>query len=70
MTRIRSGFKTPGTLRVWRLERALENVDGDENHAMKFRDSRHLTVSQVQTVSAFVRRNFRRKSKVRVLYDH
>ena len=56
--------------RVWRLERAMESEDGDENYAMKFSDFRHLVVSPVQTVSAFVSVDFRLISKDSVLYIH
>jgi len=56
--------------RVWRLERALESEDGDENYAMKVRDFRHFAVSPVLAVSAFVRGDFRLISKASVLHRH
>jgi len=56
--------------RVWRLERALESEDGNENYAMKFRDFRHLAVSPVLVLSAFVRGDFRLISKASVLHRH
>jgi len=56
--------------RVWRLERALESEDSNENYAMKFRDFRHLAVSPVLALRAFVRGDFRLISKASVLHRH